>query len=114
MKNKNAKNAVAVATIGRPEIPFAWPNKAFTLAQVLDRRNATKRPFTTPGLKARALRHVAAGTLFECGVKPRKAGEAGRPSFLYSLNPNDVPKELRTPAIHGAIRSYNRKNAKAA
>lgn len=94
------------ATIGRPAAKLSWPKGKFTLKAILNGRNNrnTKILNTVPGLKARADKDIAAGALFRCGTKERKAGEAGRPQFLYSVNPEDVPKDLRDPKINGAIR----------
>lgn len=101
------------ATIGRPAAKVTWPKGKFTLKSVLNSRNArnTATLNTVPGLKARAEKDVIAGVLFKCGNKSRKAGEVGRPQFLYSANPEDVPQELRDPKINGAIRRF--KNAAA-
>lgn len=104
------------ATIGRPAAKVTWPKGKFTLKSVLNTRNARNTAIlnTVPGLKARATKDEAAGLLFNCGTKPRKAGEVGRPQFLYSVNPEDVPQELRNPKINGAIRKLKNAAAKNA
>lgn len=102
------------ATIGRPASKVTWPKGKFTLKSVINARNARNAATlnTIPGLKARADKDVEAGVLFKCGNKPRKAGEVGRPQFLYSVNPEDVPQELRDPKINGAIRRAKNQAAK--
>lgn len=102
------------ATIGRPAAKVTWPKGKFTLKAVLNARNTRNTSIlnTIPGLKARAEKDVAAGVLFKAGTKERKAGEVGRPQFLYTLNPEDVPKELRDPKINGAIRRVKNQAAK--
>lgn len=80
---------------GRPAAKLTWPKGKFTLRSVLNRRNGNgkiKILNTVAGIKARAVKDIAAGVLFECGIKPRKKGEVGRPQFLYSTDQNDVPK----------------------
>lgn len=114
-KNKNTKNVPAAPKIGRPAAKIVWPKRPFTVLDLINGKNGNSVT-TVPGMKHRVNQGVVAKEIFNCGSKK---GGVGRPQFVYSVNPNDVPKELRDPAINGAIRSYNRingapKNAKAA
>jgi hypothetical protein len=76
----------APAKIGRPAFNLTWPqDRAFTLKEVANRRKNIGQAFSLPGLKARALRDLAAGVLEDAGTKARGKGQRGRPQRLFKV-----------------------------